>query len=220
MKHKIVMRIGALILMFAITTNLFSQNITRNTYWNNCNQGRDTISNSLFEALLQKTISKKMYPEKKIEFYSIGYLKDIEFYYVSYTQSDESSTDYITELFKINKFTNITNFDYTGSSTMLNDSNKNHCVIKDIGKIDLYETYLIFYDKKHISIYKKNDTKNEYDLLTDYYCATKNENFKNSQVSYDTRKHQFSMKVKGLEGHAKGYVETYEIKDGKIKRIK
>jgi len=215
MKNNIIKIIFVFVLLIENSIALFSQNLLNDPHWDNFNQGKDTKSNNLFESLLLKSVYNKPSVCSTFDFYSIGYLKNIDFYYVSYKVSDEATVDFITELYRINSKTDISSFDYTKTETMINDSNKNHCVIWDMGNIDSFDEYLIFYDKRHVAVYKKSDKANEYISISDmgYFFGHFEEEF-----FYDRINRQFVRKIHRLNGDKKGSSETYKIiNDGIVK---
>lgn len=216
MKNNIIKIIFVFVLLIENSIVLFSQNLLNDPHWDNFNQGKDIKCNNLFESLLLRSVYNKSSVCSTFDFYSIGYLKNIDFYYVSYNVSDEASIDFITELYRISSKTDISSFDYTKTSTMINDSNKNHCVIWDMGKIDSFEDYLIFYDKRHVAVYKKSEKANEYISISDIGSS----GHVDSEFVYDRINRQFVRKIFSLNGVKKEYSEKYKIINGEIIKLK
>ena len=217
MRNNIIKIIFVFILLIENSIALFSQNLLIDSHWDNLNQGKDTKSNNLFESLLLRSVYNKPTVCSTFDFYSIGYLKNIDFYYVSYSASNEATVEFVTELYRINTKPDLSSFDYTKTSTMMNDSNKNHCVIRDIGKIDSFDDFLVFYDKRHVAVYKKSDKANKYISTSDIGIGYDNVE---EEFIYDSINRQIIWKKELLKGDKKGFSETYKIINGEIVKMK
>lgn len=148
-----------------------------------------------------------------------GYLKNIDYFYVSYEMQDEFSYSAVTELFRISSTTRLSDFMYTKDNVSLNDPNPNHCVIWDMGDVDAFENYLVIYDEVHVAIYKKSTNANEYDLITDFRCSNENEDNPNCELNYNTDTRQVERRIYSNPDDKKGIVETYKIVKGKLVKI-
>lgn len=214
MKNAILRIIFVAILISGSSMASTAQTLLNNPLWDQSNQGKDAVSNRLFDALLKRNVFNRKHIGSTFNFYAVGYLKNIDFYYVSYMETQELAVDYATELYRIHPHTDISSFDYTKTSLGLDDPNQNFIVFWDIGRIDSFDDYLVVYDRRHVVVYKKNKTDKNYSEVSDigYIFDDKNEFF------YDQAKRQIKRKTDGNKKD-KEIIETYQIVDGKIVKM-
>ena len=176
--------------------------------WSSYKLGKNLICDKKFKDILEERNNIR-YDSVSDFVFDIGYLRNIDFYYISYKVNNENT---YTEFYKLFNSTDIDTFFYTKLCITINEKNKNHFVLDDCGYVNFFNEYIIIYNKQSVNLYKRIiDPLQKYKLVSGFYGF---------ELIYDKSKHEFIKKSKGIKGYENGYFETYVVVNDKFTKIK
>lgn len=191
-----------------------AQTLLNDPIWDQASQGKDAVSNRLFAALLKRNVYNKEHCCSTHRFYAAGYLKNIDFYYVSYEETGDLTLDYMTEFYRIHPSTDIRKFDYTKTSLFVDDPNPDFMVLWDIGRVDAFDETLVIYHPRHVALYKRNKTDKNYQSVHDTGIGYDSYD----EFRYDPATHKLTRKTTATKAGGKRITETYRLVEGKFLR--